>query len=178
MVGAETLSRWRVPLGWGLGLSALFLAAPRLELYVAGLALAAFGEGIRIWAAGHLDKNTRLTTAGPYAWCRNPLYFGSAWVGLGFMIATGRVVLVALVVVLFAAVYVPVMKREAARLTKAFPETYPGYAERTPLFWPRPPNPGVAGAGAFSMARTVRNREHWTVVGWVAAAGVIGWKLL
>lgn len=177
MVGAEKLSRWRVPLGWALGLGALYLASPRWELYTAGLTLAAFGEAIRIWAAGHLDKHTRLVRSGPYAWTRNPLYFGSAGVGLGFALATGRLFLVAVVVALFAVVYVPVMKREAARLAEAFPEAYPAYAERTPLFWPRPPERRERG-GAFSMARMRRNREHWTVLGWLGAALIIGWKLL
>jgi len=164
-------------LSWALGLGALYLASPRLELYVAGLTPAVFGEAIRIWAAGHLDKNTRLARSGPYAWTRNPLYFGSTWVGFGFALATGRLFLVAAVVALFAIVYVPVMKREAARLAEAFPDTYPVYAERTPLFWPRLPERAERG-GEFSMARVLRNREHWTGLGWLGAAAIIGWKLL
>ena len=190
MVGAEALSRWRVPLGWAAGLTALYVSSPRAPLYAAGLAIAAFGEAVRIWAAGHLDKNTRLTMSGPYAWTRNPLYFGSAWIGLGFALATGRLFLVAAVVALFVAVYVPVMKREAARLAEAFPAAYRAYADRTPLFWPRPrkvwphprkvwPHPPKAGdkEDGFSTKRLLANREHLTVAGWLAVAGIIGWKL-
>lgn len=184
MVGTEALSRWRVPLGWAAGLTALYLASPSAPLYAAGLAIAAFGEAVRIWAAGHLHKNTRLTMSGPYAWTRNPLYFGSAWIGLGFALATGRLALVAVVVLLFVAVYVPVMKREAARLAEAFPAAYRAYADRTPHFWPRPrkvwPRPPKAGENerGFSTERLLANREHLTVAGWLAVAGIIGWKLL
>ena len=177
MFDAETLTKWRVPLGWALGLGALYLAAPRLDLWVGGLAIAGFGEGIRIWAAGHLDKNTRLTTSGPYAWTRNPLYFGSAWMGVGFALATGRLFLVAVVVVLFVAVYRPVMKREAGRMAETFSADYQTWAARTPLFWPRLPKSGHEG-GRFSWSRLIRNREHLTVAGWLAVAGLIGWKLL
>ncbi len=191
MVRAEALSRWRVPLGWAAGLTALYVASPTVPLYAAGLAIAAFGEAVRIWAAGHLDKNTRLTMSGPYAWTRNPLYFGSAWMGLGFALATGRLFLVAVVVALFVAVYVPVMKREAARLAETFPAAYRAYADRTPHFWPLPrkvwprprkgwPHPPKAGdqEGGFSTKRLLANREHLTVAGWLAVAGIIGWKLL
>ena len=177
MVGAASLSRWRVPLGWAAGLTALYVASPRAPLYAAGLAIAAFGEAVRIWAAGHLDKNTRLTMSGPYAWTRNPLYFGSAWIGLGLALATGRLFLVAVVVALFVAVYVPVMKREAARLAETFPAAYRAYADRTRLFWPHPPKAGDK-EGGFSTKRLLANREHLTVAGWLAVAGIIGWKLL
>ncbi len=154
-----------------------------MPLYAAGLTIAAFGEAVRIWAAGHLHKNTRLTMSGPYAWMRNPLYFGSAWIGLGFALATGRLFLVAVVVALFVAVYVPVMKREAARLAETFTAVYRAYADRTPHFWPRPPKvwprPPKAGdgEGGFSTKRLLANREHFTVAGWLAVAGIIGWKL-
>jgi protein-S-isoprenylcysteine O-methyltransferase Ste14 len=155
----------------------LYLAKPKPELYIAGLAIAAIGEATRFWAAGHLDKNTRLTTSGPYAWTRNPLYFGSSLIGLGFALATGRLEIVAVVLVLFVAVYVPVMRREAAGMAKAFPEEYQEYSDRTPLFLARPPS-SATRSGAFSSERLLRNREHLTVLGWLAVAAVIGWKLL
>lgn len=164
-------------MGWAVGLGALYLARPQPDLYAAGLAIAALGELIRVWAAGHLDKNTRLTMSGPYAWTRNPLYFGSALMGLGFSLATGRWFLVATVTILFAAVYLPVMRREAIGMARAFPVEYASYADRTPLFWARPPKGGQEG-GTFSSARLLRNREHLTVLGWLAVAGLIGWKLL
>ena len=172
----ETLTKWRVPLGWVSGVLALLVADPNPRLYGVGLGLAAVGEALRLWASGNLDKNERLSTRGPYAWTRNPLYLGSLIIGVGFSLATGRLALLGIVVVLFAAVYGPVMKREAARLEDAFPEVFPDYAEKVPLFWPRWPR--ESARGEFRLDRIRRNREHWTVVGWIAVALFLGWKLL
>ncbi len=38
-----------------------------LPYLIAGLGLILFGEILRIWATGHLEKNKNLTKSGPYA---------------------------------------------------------------------------------------------------------------
>jgi protein-S-isoprenylcysteine O-methyltransferase Ste14 len=155
-----------VPISWALGLSLLVFSRPTSELLVAGIALALAGEAVRVWASGHLDKDRRLTTTGPYALTRNPLYFGSFVVGLGFCVASGRPLFLALLLLLFRFVYVPVMRREAARLESAYPEAYGRYAARVPLFLPRRASPdGAAEGESFSWDRVVRNREHVTLLG-------------
>ena len=35
--------------------------------FIPGAAITLFGEGLRLWAAGHLRKNKQLTTTGPYS---------------------------------------------------------------------------------------------------------------
>jgi len=84
----QVARRLRLPLGFIL--AALYLAfGPRpspLTLGV-GVALALGGLTIRAWAAGHIVKNDRLATTGPYAHTRNPLYFGSFLIAAGFAIA-------------------------------------------------------------------------------------------
>lgn len=130
-----------------------------------------------MWAAGHLDKDQALTRSGPYRWTRNPLYFGSLFAGLGFALATGRLVLVVVVGLLFVLVYVPVMKREARRLSERHAEDYADFADRVPLFWPRPPG-SENDAEAFAWSRVLRNREHWTLLGLVLVALALGAKLL
>lgn len=130
-----------------------------------------------MWAAGHLDKDQVLTRSGPYRWTRNPLYFGSLFVGVGFALATGLPLLVVGVGLLFALVYVPVMRREARRLSERHPEAYREFAASVPLFLPRPPR-GEAVSGAFSWSRAHRNREDWTFLGVVLVALALGAKLL
>lgn len=176
MEAGVSLARVRVPLGWALGILALAIAEPSPELYAAGLGLAALGEGWRLWAAGHLEKNRVLTTSGPYAHTRNPLYLGSLFVGLGFALATGRLVLVLVPLGLFALVYVPVMKREARRLADAFPETYAAYADSVPLFLPRA-RARAEGRESFRWERVKRNREHVTVLGLVAVGLFLWWRM-
>ena len=79
MTYEQVARRLRLPLGFIL--AALYLAfGPRpspLTLGV-GVAMALIGLTIRAWAAGHIVKNDRLATTGPYAHTRNPLYFGSS----------------------------------------------------------------------------------------------------
>jgi protein-S-isoprenylcysteine O-methyltransferase Ste14 len=175
---ARWLARLRVPLGWILGLAALYLARPTPKLLAAGVSVALLGEGVRLWASGHLEKNRRLTTTGPYAWTRNPLYLGSLFVGLGFCIAAGRISLVVVLVALFLLVYVPVMKREAQGMRETYPAEYAAYASRVPLFLPRLPERFGASSRGFDWARVVRNREHVTLLGLLLVVGMLGLKLM
>lgn len=174
----ERLARWRVPLGWLLGPIALIFATPTPRLYAVGVAVAFGGEMIRVWASGHLEKNKKLTLSGPYRWTRNPLYLGSLLIGAGFALATGRLVLLVIVAVLYVAVYAPVMKREELHLAQAFPDDYPPFAARVPLFWPRAPRNENSSSGGFSLERLLGNREHWTLLGWLVVTGFLGWKLM
>ena len=57
----------KVPIFIGAFLVVIF-AKPHLIGIVVGFILIALGEGIRIWAAGHLQKNEILTVTGPYAY--------------------------------------------------------------------------------------------------------------
>ena len=62
----------RIPVFVGAILLLLF-AKPELIGIVVGMILIIMGEAIRIWAAGHLQKNEFLTVTGPYAYVKNPL---------------------------------------------------------------------------------------------------------
>jgi protein-S-isoprenylcysteine O-methyltransferase Ste14 len=175
---SESIARWRVPVGWLLGLLALWMAEPTGTYLVAGIVVALMGEALRLWASGYLEKDRRLATEGPYAWTRNPLYLGSLIVGLGFTLATGRVLFLLLLVALFVAVYLPVMRREAVRLEAAFPGDYRLYASRVPLLIPRVPRESGQGRG-FSWSQVWNNREPRTVVGLIAVAAILWakWRL-
>jgi protein-S-isoprenylcysteine O-methyltransferase Ste14 len=177
---SETIARWRVPVGWLLGLLALWLAAPTGGYLIAGVVVAGAGEALRLWASGYLEKDRRLATGGPYAWTRNPLYLGSLLVGVGFTLATGRLLLLILLVALFGAIYFPVMKREAARLEAAFPVDYSRYSSRVPLLVPRIPREHSESGGSFSWNQVWANREPVTVAGLVAVVAILWakWRLL
>ncbi len=177
-VTSKAMARWRVPVGWLLGLLALWVAEPTGLYLIAGVIVALMGEAVRLWAAGYLEKDHRLTTEGPYAWTRNPLYLGSFFVGLGFILATGKPLLLLVLAALFAVVYVPVMKREEARLEAAFPSDYPRYASRVPLLIPRIPR-GEPARASFSWDRVWINGEPRTVLGLTLVAAILWakWRL-
>ena len=85
------LAQYRVRLGFVAAVGAFWLARPTTESLAAGAALAAVGEGLRIWAAGHLEKGREVTASGPYRLSRHPLYLGSTLIALGFAVASASV---------------------------------------------------------------------------------------
>jgi protein-S-isoprenylcysteine O-methyltransferase Ste14 len=159
-----------VPLGFALGLLYIVFGKPHAALLPFGMALAAVGIGVRAWAAGHIDKNSDLCIAGPYAHTRNPLYLGSLFLALGFALAAGWVFIIP-VAAFFLLVYSPVIGDEAERMARLFPDRYPEYAANVPLMWPRiaPWRPsGSFPVRSFSARLYLRNAE------WKAALGFLG----
>jgi len=165
---ATWASRWRVPLGFVLAAAYLLLAQPSLALLLSGAALGLAGLLLQAWAAGHLAKNQRLATAGPYAYTRNPLYLGSAVMGLGGAVAGRSWTMGMAWAAFFALVYWPVMRREEQFLQREFPEAFEPYAKRVPLFFPKLPRRPAAGK-RFQWRLYLKNREYEAATGYVAA---------
>ena len=133
---AKTL---RIPLGFVLGI-AYIVFAPRYtnELKLAvGALVALAGLFVRGWAAGHIVKNDRLATTGPYAHTRNPLYFGSFLLAAGFAIAVHWGLLL-LVIAFWVLIYAPTMERERKNIHARFPDAFPEWERNVPAFVPRP----------------------------------------
>src|SRR5215471_14807331 len=76
--------RIRVPLGFVFAAFYLWRALPTWGSIGAGLIVVCLGLITRALAAGHVKKDRVLTTTGPYAYVRNPLYLGSILLGIGF----------------------------------------------------------------------------------------------
>ena len=111
----------RVPLGYALG--AVALLARATDAAVAGdraRRLAPIGEALRIWAAGHLEKGREVTSTGPYAITRHPLYAGSAIMGAGLAVAANSVVVAVLVFAYLAVTITAAIRSEEAHLTDKF----------------------------------------------------------
>jgi protein-S-isoprenylcysteine O-methyltransferase Ste14 len=85
------IARARVPLGFVAALVSLLLVQPTWRSWLAGAGVAVVGEGLRIWAAGHLRKGREITHTGPYRYVRHPLYLGSTLMAVGFAIAARSV---------------------------------------------------------------------------------------
>jgi len=130
---------------------------------------------MRMWATGHLKKNDRLATSGPYALSRNPLYLGSFLIGTGFTIAGRNLVILILFLVGFWAIYWSTIRLEAARLQSLFPDEYVQYRKRVPLFFPRL-WPIERGDG-FSLGLYRKNREYRALIGFLGAVMVLVLKI-
>ncbi len=129
-------ARWRVPLHFLMAAVLLGFARPTATLLVVGAVVAAVGLAVRAWSAGHLRREQVLTTSGPYAYVRHPLYLGSAIVLAGFALAGGRVELAVLFALYFPLLFFPVMRREEGERRERAPDVYPAYAARVPAFLP------------------------------------------
>ncbi len=155
------MSRWRVPFGYLAWLVVLLLASPCPWSMALGLPLALAGEGVRLWASGHIEKTSRLATGGPYAHTRNPLYLGSLLIALGCVIAAASVWVALAAVAYLVAFYPPVIREEAAFLAARFPDEYVPWARVVPAFWPRL-RPGGPATSVFEWRRVAANREWRT----------------
>jgi protein-S-isoprenylcysteine O-methyltransferase Ste14 len=182
---SEVAKRLRLPLGFILGVTYLIFARPTPLTLAVGGAIALVGVFVRAWASGHISKNERLATSGPYAHTRNPLYFGSFLIAAGFAVAAHWALLL-LVVAFFVLIYAPTMQRERANIAGRFPEAYETYAANVPAFVPRP-TPWRAthpeGEGGFSLDLYMKHGEWkagltflvvmaWLI--WVTKNGVAG----
>lgn len=133
---ALSKTRLRLLAGFFLGGLYLAFARPTSIGLMTGGAVALLGVFVRAWAAGHIVKNDKLATTGPYAHTRNPLYFGSFLIAAGFAIAAHWSLLL-LVIAFFAVIYAPTIEREKANIKARFPEAYPSWEENVPAFVPR-----------------------------------------
>jgi len=162
------LVRRRVTLGFIVAAAALVMARPTWTTWAIGLAVACVGEGVRIWAAGHLEKSREVTRSGPYRWTRHPLYLGSAIIALGVVIAS-RSVIVALIGAAYIGITIPMaIRAEEAFLQRTFGTTYDLYRrDEAPPMMRR-----------FTIAHALRNREHRAAAGLIGGFAILAARLL
>jgi protein-S-isoprenylcysteine O-methyltransferase Ste14 len=171
---AVALARRRVPLGFIFAAVVLWLASPTRASVAAGGVIAAVGEAIRIWAAGHLQKSKEVTSSGPYRFTAHPLYVGSSVMGVGLAVACASAAAAALIAVYLASTLAAAIAAEERFLRDAFGGEYGRYrrelsAKAAPI--------GVArSARRFSAGRALANREHRALVGLLLVVLLLAWK--
>ncbi len=166
------IQRFRVPLGFLFAAVFLIFAQPEPLTLGIGGAIAVIGLLIRAWASGHIRKNQNLAISGPYSYTRNPLYLGSFILGVGFTIASGVWWLGLIFIALFLGIYLPVMRVEASELTQIFGAEYQQYADKVPLFVPRPTT-YIKSDTKFDSTLYLRYREYQATLGFVFAWSVL-----
>lgn len=166
-----TAKRLRLPLGFALGIGYLVFARPDTRRLLVGALIALAGVAVRAWASGHIMKNDRLATSGPYAYTRNPLYFGSFLIAVGFALAA-HWALIALVIAFWIVIYRPTMEREKANIRSRFPGAYAEYESNVPTFFPRLTpwrGPREGGGQGFSPALYLKHGEWKALLVYVLA---------
>lgn len=161
----------------------LYFSRPTLQSFSAGALLVVIGTLIRIWAGGHLTRDQKLTTSGPYQYTRNPFYLGRLlWIigfavmaGIGLNFSDWRNLLIWAVVILailiFFAFYMPRKEeREGGRLKKLFGPDYETWKNNVPSLFPRltpyvmNPRPWNKDLYMGNSAEFMGNKEVWTTL--------------
>ena len=168
--------RIRVPLGFIFAVVYIWLARPTRTSLIAGTLVLLPGLVLRGLASGHVQKDKQLTISGPYAYTRNPLYLGSLMLAGGFAIAARSWWIVAVMLLMFAVIYVPVIAGEERYLRQTFPE-YDDYARHVPRRLPRL-TPYGSRQSAYSSARYWKHREYEASIGCAVVLAVLIVKLL
>ena len=160
----------------------LLVATPTWGRLAGGATIVAVGLAVRVWATGYLQKNRRLTTQGPYAFIRHPLYAGTLLCLIGFgvgasgasgMAGFALVLVVAVGLVVFFLYYLPYKARlEADRCVRRFGSAAERYLREVPNLFPfRRPFRGEPAS--WSVRQVLVNNEHWTCLAAVAGLAIL-----
>jgi protein-S-isoprenylcysteine O-methyltransferase Ste14 len=171
--------RIRVPLGFLFAMLYFWLARPTWRSIAFGAIVIVPGLLTRALASGHVRKNEALATSGPYAYTRNPLYLGSLLIGVGFAVAARSWWVGVVLVVMFFAIYLPVIRDEENFLRGKFLE-FDQYARRVPRMFPRLWRRSSAEetSGGFSMDLYLKHREYNALLGALALVAALILKMM
>lgn len=140
--------RFRQLLGILLLIALTVLGKPSRELLLTGIALAAIGEIIRMWASGHIKKDKSLATDGPYGFVRHPLYVGNFLISIGFLLAANLVWAYWVLLVFWLLFYPTTIRFEDAKLHGLFGDDWERWSAKTRALIPRlTPYSGKIGGG-------------------------------
>lgn len=141
----------------------------------AGIGWIIAGALIRLWSNGYAIKNDKLTTSGPYAFVRNPLYLGTFLIAIGFVIAlksddpslemfrwvAGGIFLLAL-----SWMYYRTIQGEQGMLLAKFKDAYSDYCKKVPAMIPSLVPYSKGEKWPFNLQRLINSKEHKPVF-WV-----------
>lgn len=150
----------------------VFIAKPTPGAFWIGLPFTLIGVVIRLWSAGYLTKMSGLVTAGPFAFCRNPLYIGSFFISVGYFIMCNRIDVWIVGTVLFWLFHGGAVVYEEQLLREKFKEEYIQYCKSVPRFLPFPQR--FARNGSFSLKRIMTNNEYRSVLSTMILLALFG----
>jgi len=173
---AHIARRIRVPISFVAAIVYVWLAHPSWPSLFAGTLLMIPGLALRAFASGHVQKDRQLTTSGPYAYTRNPLYLGSLVMAAGFAIAARNWWIVAIMLLVFILIYGPVIAGEERFLRQTFPE-YEDYVRSVPRILPRR-TAYRNQTSEYSSGRYWKHREYQASLGCAFMLAILVAKLV
>ncbi len=174
----RTARRIRIPLSFAFAVVYFWFARPTWIAIAVGAGVAALGLWLRGFASGYVKKASELTTTGPYAYTRNPLYLGSVIIGAGFAVAARNWWIAAGLAAMFLIIYIPTIRFEENFLRGQFGAAFDEYCARVPRLLPRVRAEKSAMPGAFSGELYRKHREYQALIGAVVMFAALAAKLV
>jgi protein-S-isoprenylcysteine O-methyltransferase Ste14 len=148
-------------------------------LRIAGLALIAAGESLRLWSVHHIGAISRtrsgrlgpLISSGPFAIVRNPLYIGNIALWAGFTVFARLLWLLPIIVAVLACEYNAIVRWEEELLASRLGDSYRAYLGRVHRWLPSWSAPSAATPGATFNWRDTLFSERGTLI--AIAAGLV-----
>jgi len=154
----DLISRRRTFTVVAVPLVILALARPTPLSMAIGLVMVALGQAVRLWASGYIHKESEVTTGGPYAYVRNPLYVGSFLISAGFAAMSAVWISWLLIAVQYGLVYHLTVLAEERRLEAILGEPYRQYRSAVPRWMPSL-RPYPRRSGRFDRRQVAANKE-------------------
>ena len=109
-----------------------------LQMSILGFVLVVFGSFGRIWASLYIEgnKTKNLVTSGPFSMVRNPLYFFSLIMLLGFSLALKAIYLPLALLLIFVIFHIPTIANEERKLRTNHGDKFESYMKSTPRLIP------------------------------------------
>ena len=113
------------------------LSQPTLYFFILGCLLVLDGLLIRLYASGFVYKNKELSTSGPYAYVRHPLYTGNILILIGISFAAGSISALVISIIFFWFYYPAAIEYEDRKLKSLFPDSWDSWSQQTPALMPK-----------------------------------------
>ena len=101
------------------------------------ISLILIGLSLRMYASGFVLKNKELSTTGPYAFMRHPLYTGNIMILIGLCLINGFFWSFIIAFIFFWFYYPTAIEYEDRKLKSLFPDTWEEWASMTPALIPK-----------------------------------------
>lgn len=161
----ERFKRWsklRFAIIYPFGVFVVLFCNSNHDSFKASIKYIIIGMLIRIWANGYAIKMEKLTTSGPYAFVRHPLYIGTLFIAIGFAIMLRTSYAGVLFITITAIIYYRTIQKEEEMLQNKFKDVYISYKNKVPAIIPKISSYRDGDQWSFSFKRLIRSKEYKT----------------
>lgn len=136
------------------------------------------GVLLRMSARGHKKAHSRqgdrLVETGPYVLTRNPMYLGSFFIGVGFVLIVWPWWSLPIFAVFFYMRFIVEILKEEKSLARVFPGDFTAYCQRSPRLLPSLKTVlKTSPKQIFKMDEAFCTKEKWGLLGWPLLAVIL-----